>query len=661
MISARPPSRVYQFRKLVSRNKLLFGALGSISILLVTSLALVTASLRQARTEAVKSLQTTRFLEDMLREVGPSVSLGKNTDMLKGILDKAADRVGPELGNQPAVEAELRGIMGRAYQDLGEYTKAEKMDRMALGLNQKLFGEESREAAASLNNLGDALAKNGQWGEAESVFQHALRIRRKDFGNVHPEVATSLNSLANMYRDQGNVPEAVALSQQALEISKKYYGNDSLEVAVPLRNLAILLGDQDRHEESEAMMRQVLAIRRKRLPPDHPEVAAALVDLAWAAGYQDKLDEAESLEREALAMRQRVLPENHPDIGASLYVVGSRLLQRKKLDEAYSFLTSALSVQRKFLGDTNPTTLNTLRTVATVLEAQGKLTESEAMHREILAVWRTNGKIQTPVATIELEDLTHMLMMEKKFGEAEQLLDEMLTPEFKKNPIVGNLLTIRRNLKARSCQWAEAASDAALASELQPLRADRYSMLGALLIQTDNRPAYEQLRKKLLGTFANTTNALAADQVAKASLFLPPSESDLPAFAHLADIPVTFGSQDSGAMPYFQVCKALSEYRQGHFTQAADWAQKPLKTTAVYAHGQAYAVLAMADWQLGQKDQARLMLGLGNTVAARIHPVRYDEDPEYAWAAWLFARISLDEATRLIHTGLTANGNPNKP
>jgi hypothetical protein len=71
-------------------------------------------------------------------------------------------------------------------------------------------------------------------------------------------------------------------------------------------------------------------------------------------------------------------------------------------------------------------------------------------------------------------------------------------------------------------------------------------------------------------------------------------------------------------------------------------------------------VLAMACWRQGEKDRARSLLGLGNTVAARIHPIRFEEDPEDAWAAWLFGRISLDEATALIHTDETAHGDSNK-
>ena len=69
--------------------------------------------------------------------------------------------------------------MGRAYQDLGEYDQAEKMHRAALALNRQVFGPDSQEVAASLNDLGDVLSSTGQWSEAESSFQQALRIRRE--------------------------------------------------------------------------------------------------------------------------------------------------------------------------------------------------------------------------------------------------------------------------------------------------------------------------------------------------------------------------------------------------------------------------------------------------------------------------------------------------
>ena len=116
-ISARPPGTFYKLRKAASRNKLLFGATSVIVTCLVVSLVLVTTSLnreqtarRQAQTEALRSQQVTKFLKDMLQGVGPSVAAGQDTAMLKGILDKTAERIGIEMTNQPAIEAELRSL-----------------------------------------------------------------------------------------------------------------------------------------------------------------------------------------------------------------------------------------------------------------------------------------------------------------------------------------------------------------------------------------------------------------------------------------------------------------------------------------------------------------------------------------------------------------------
>ncbi len=178
-------------------------------------------------------------------------------------------------------------------------------------------------------------------------------------------------------------------------------------------------------------------------------------------------------------------------------------------------------------------------------------------------------------------------------------------------------------------------------------------MLGALLIKTGNRSAYEQLRQRLLTAFGNTTNIFIADQVAKTCLFLPASKEDLRVIGQLADATVTLGAGNQGAMPFFQICKALSEYRQGHFAEAAEWAQKSVQSNRIEAQGHAYAVLAMADWRLGKQQEAQAMLADGDAMAPDIMPVSVAEAPGNAWWAWLFARIQLDEATALIQSGST--------
>lgn len=703
-ILARPPSGRYKLQKIVLRNKLLFAGLGVIALLLVTSLIVVSASLarerrsrRDAEAASIKSRQVTKFLEDMLNGVEPSVALGRDTTLLREILDRTADRVGKEMTDQPAVEAELRDLIGTLYQEIGNYDRAEQMHRAALAIRRKLFGPESPQVAASLNNLGLALIAEDKLPAAEEADGEALAIRRQLFGMDNAETATSLNDLSSVYRQEGKLEQAKPMARQALATRQKLFGNEHLQVADSLRNLSIIMGDEGKWTESEAMARQVLAIRTNLLGPDHPWVAYALDDVAWAAGARGKLDEAETLERESLAMRQKLLGPEHPDVAKSLYLVGDRMRQRGNLNEAYPVLSAALSIQRKLLGEDNPASLDTLRSLGSTLQAEGKLTEAEQMFREALAGWRKRGESEsseglyalsgldstleaegkladleqvrrealaawrkrgeghTPQALSEVQSLVRVLKAQKKFDDAEQLLDETLTPDFIKEPASADLLSLRVDLKAHREQWQQAAADAALAWEYQPSNA-RYSMVAALFLKTHNRLAYEQLCRNLLTTFGNTTNSYVADQVARACLFLPFSGADLQAVGHLADTAVTLGAGDQNAMPFFQDCKALSEYRLGHYAEAVEWAQNPIKIPGVYVHGHAYAVLALAYWQLGQKEQARAMLAKGDALEPPIMPQGIAEDPSNAWLAWLFARIQLDEATALIDPSEASEG-----
>src|SRR5258706_15031941 len=117
-ILARPPSRIYKLQKTVLRNKLLFAGTSVIAVLLIVSLIVVSASLAKERQSRAKSEQVTRFLEDMLNGAGPIAAKGRDTTLLREILDQTAARIGTELSNQPAVKADVRALIGKLYEQM---------------------------------------------------------------------------------------------------------------------------------------------------------------------------------------------------------------------------------------------------------------------------------------------------------------------------------------------------------------------------------------------------------------------------------------------------------------------------------------------------------------------------------------------------------------
>jgi serine/threonine protein kinase/Tfp pilus assembly protein PilF len=757
-ISARPPSKFYKFKKTVMRHRLLFIGIAILALLLVSSLVIVSASLareREARnladaalrraeadkanaqTASIKSQQVTKFLENMLQSVGPSVARGRDTTLLREVLDQTAESIGKEMTNQPTVEAELCNLIGALYLRIGNYDRAEAMQRLALSIDREIYSPESKEAAETLRELGLALDKEGKLPEAESVQREALGIRRRLSNDKNPDVATSINDLATVLRHQYRLAEAEALTRESLGIRQELFGDQSLEVADTLHNLSVVLGDEGKKTESETAAREMLAIRRKLLPGENLLVASALNDLAWALGLNGKSSEAESLQREALAMQLRLLGddnlevaktssslgerareagklleseellnkalsirgkhsgENNPDFLYTLNSLGATLAAEGKYSEAENAYRRSLTAWRKLAGNENPQTLSVLNSLGSTLEAQGKWSEAESVWRESLAAWskrsgtedsqtmytlrklglalaadrkwseaeavfrealavsRKKGN-QDPEALVDLERLVRILFAQEKLGEAEPLLAEVLTPAFASQPSSVNLLVQRVNLLGRRQRWQEAAADAALILEHQPDDHYHYHRLAGLLAVTDNRPRYEQLCRELLPKFNDTSNPYILERVADDCLLLPNSAVDLRLVDRVADAAVSRGIGNE-SMPYFQACKAMSDYRLGNFREAAGWAEKALESSQTNAQAKALAVLAMADWKLGQKDLARQILAKGEALAGGA-----SEDLGESWVAWLFARISLNEAATLIktHSLTPANSTP---
>ncbi len=120
------------------------------------------ASAALATTQAARSDQVAQFLKDMLKGVAPSVALGRDTTMLREIVDQTAGRIVKDLTDQPEVQIELLQTLAQVYLDLALYKKAEETTRQTLRLARLHSGEENLAVADSMNQLGRALILSAQ-------------------------------------------------------------------------------------------------------------------------------------------------------------------------------------------------------------------------------------------------------------------------------------------------------------------------------------------------------------------------------------------------------------------------------------------------------------------------------------------------------------------
>src|SRR5206468_1987375 len=173
---------------------------------------------RRADTEAAKSAQIARVLEDMLGGIDPKVAQERDTTLLRDVLGLTAARVSRDLTNQPLVEAHLQNTIGNIYAALGEFQKAEVMARNALALRRSDPASRPAELAESLFDLAHHLWSERKLAEAEQFAREGLTLATNLVTNVPGKksvlVAKSLAQLGVIVQDQGNLAEAEGLFRE---------------------------------------------------------------------------------------------------------------------------------------------------------------------------------------------------------------------------------------------------------------------------------------------------------------------------------------------------------------------------------------------------------------------------------------------------------------
>ena len=537
--------------------------------------------------------------------------------------------------------------VGNREEQLGNDEQARVFLTAALSIQRKLLDEDDPDLLYTLKSLGVALEDENKWSEAEPIFREVLAGWRKRGGDEHAETLYAMERLGLSLEAENKWSEAESIYHEALTGLRKQKGVADLETLDVMNKLGLAFEGEGKNPEEEATYREALAIWLKRAGDEDSQSIYTMKKLGETLSREGKFPEAETFCREELAARQKKEGDEDPETLYSLRRLSDVLQSEGKWPEVEAAHREELAGWRKKGKAEEQQTMYMLRTLGLTLETEKKWPEAEAVHREALSVSVKKGGNEDSEALVDRERLVRVLINENKFDEAERLLNEALTPTFVRQPSAYNLLIQRVDLIGRQQRWLEAATNAALILQLQP--ADHYNChrLVVLLAILQSRPEYEKLCKKVLITYSNTTDYFVAERMAQDCLFLPHSGVDLRTVDKLADVSVTRGSHDP-SLPYFQGCKAMSSYRLGNFREAIAWAEKAVKSSMPEAQAKAFAVIAMANWQLGQQDEARTALAKGDTLAPRIKPEHGKEDLGESWVAWLSAGIQLDEAAALI-------------
>lgn len=257
---------------------------------------------------------------------------GDSAQAIKLLDEVVRLRSAPE--TQPSDLAAALTELANAHFYAGHYDESDALNRRALEIYRKLYGERHPMIAASLINLGSSQFDRGNYAEAARFEREALAINAAWYGQEHPETASTETILGRALMFSGQYDQAVDLFQRALAVQEHVYGPVHPRVASALNELGGAALRHDRLDEAIDRFSRMVDIYKKVYNDKHYLIGLAQSNLASVYLQKKDYARAEQLFREAIRRYSETLPANHMFMGVAHIKLGRTLVRERRFADA---------------------------------------------------------------------------------------------------------------------------------------------------------------------------------------------------------------------------------------------------------------------------------------------------------------------------------------
>ena len=437
-VLAGPPSATYRMGKFVRRHRLAVAAAGIVVLALAIGAAGLgvgmlraleaeehaRAEAERANLEAETADEVATFLSELFLASDPGSTRGEKVT-LREVLDRGAERIESELGDQPEVQSRLVHVIGGVYRGLGLYDRARPLHEQALRMRRELFGNDDPRTLASLNAMAGLEYFQGDFDEARRLFEEIVETRRGLLGSEHPDTLSAMSNLAAVLVNQHHYEDAARLNVEILEVRRRVLGDRDKDTIISMANLAGIYKGMGRLDEAMALYEEGIALQREVMGPRHPGTTRQMLGLAGTYRKQKDYDRARQIYEEIHLTESEVLGEEHPQTLSTRHQLCLLDFELGEVDSAASICEEVLEVQRRVLGDEHPSTLYSVGNVATIYAAQGRVTDAGPLLEESLKGRRKALGIEHPFTLSAMKDMAEFYTNQGQAKMAEPLLAEI--------------------------------------------------------------------------------------------------------------------------------------------------------------------------------------------------------------------------------------------
>jgi len=304
-------------------------------------------------------------------------------------------------GNQSKEVATVLNNIGRIHYLWSEYKKALEVYAETLSIRVAVLGEDSLDVAATIYNTGQSYHQLGQLDNAMEYYQRFLRISTKSLGPNSRDVAIAYRGMAEIHQEKRELKLAFKLFKSALEVGQKAQGKFHPEIASILNKLGNLCYEMKDLISALKYYREGLEIETVILEPEHRHVIITMTNIAHIEkqrrNYRAALDAYSEVYKKQLKSG-----EDDIMIAVTLSSLGLVQYHLNMFEEAFESYQEALRLRRDHFGtDDNQDIASTLNSIGLVLFKQNMFELAKNCFTESLRI-RTKllGKDHRDVAIL---------------------------------------------------------------------------------------------------------------------------------------------------------------------------------------------------------------------------------------------------------------------
>jgi tetratricopeptide (TPR) repeat protein len=205
----------------------------------------------------------------------------------------------------------LRHNLAATYTRLGQWDRAEPVQRELVELRQQIHGENSDITASARENWAVTLTHQRRYREAEEAFTRALATFESTLDPQHWRISNAVRNVGQILALQGRYAEALPHLDRAIDIRRSFAIDEGFEHLRAQRAMVWLgLGQVDR---AHAELTEVVAALTQPGAGFHPAYAAdASIWLAVAELRRGRTEDARAHFEHASQLRADLYDDDHP-------------------------------------------------------------------------------------------------------------------------------------------------------------------------------------------------------------------------------------------------------------------------------------------------------------------------------------------------------------